>query len=164
MREGKLDRIASGALALLLVGRAIEPSRAHALEVTGGVQLGGVIIGSSPRFSVSPHVGASVTTEGGFLFALRDIASILPATDIHGAGIYNHTALAIGYAGNGVRVSAGPSLAIYSVAACGTLVNANGKRLCSRLSGFSPGLHAQIEYYFLGPLGLSASASVDWLT
>lgn len=140
-----------------IAGALAAPAPAAAFDLTGGVNAGGVLAGTRPRFAVSPHLGISWRTESGFLVALRDALSVLPATDAHGVGAYNHASSAVGYAWTTGRFSIGPALAIYSMPACGS-------EQCARLSGLSPGLHAQVDYYFLGSLGVSATATVDWLT
>lgn len=143
--------------ALALFGAVAAPTQARAFDLGVGVNGGVILIGTRPRFAVSPHVDIAWRTDAGFLLALRDVLSILPATDIHGAGAYNHASVAIGYAWKTGTFSLGPSLAVYSVAAC-------GPQWCDRLSGLAPGATAHLAYYLPGPFGVSASATLDWLT
>lgn len=144
-------------LAVCSLAALVTPRPAEAFELSGGVNVGGVLLGTRPRFAVSPHAGIAWRTEGGFLLALRDAFGILPAINERGIGVYNHTSVAIGYAWTSGRFSIGPSLAIYSAPAC-------GQEWCARLTGSSPGVVAQVDYYFHDPLGVSAITTVDWLT
>lgn len=131
--------------------------RAEAFEVSGGVSLGGVLAGSKPRFAVSPHAGITWRMESGFLIAVHEMLSILPAADEHGIGVYNRTSVMLGYATGIAHLSAGPSLSVYSMTAC------SAASLCGRVVGLSPGGYVQANLYFAGPLGVSVSAGVDWL-
>jgi hypothetical protein len=74
-----------------------------------------------------------------------------------GLGVYNHTTISIGYAWDNVELSAGPSLAIYSMASCGSF-------FCGRVAGLAPGANARADLFFTGPLGVSLSANVDWVS
>lgn len=139
-----------------LLGALVAQARAEAMDLSGGVNMGGVLIGTRPRFAVSPHAAISWRPADSFLLAIQDAVSVLPATDVHGVGVYNHTSIAIGYARRDGSLSIGPSVAIYSVPAC-------GRSLCARLKGASPGAMARVDYYFSGSFGVSASATVDWL-
>lgn len=133
------------------------PTPAEAFEVNGGVTLGGVVAGSKPRLAVTPQVGLLWRTESRFLFAVHEMFSILPATNKHGVGVYNRTSAVLGYAAENMNVSAGPSISIYSMPACNTVA------VCARVVGLSPGIHAQANVYFAGPLGVTVSAGVDWI-
>ena len=130
---------------------------ADALEFSAGVGAGATSVGTRPLFAVSPHAGVSVRTEGGFLLASHATLGILPAVGRHGVGVYGHASVALGYAWKSGRFSIGPSLAIYSVPAC-------GREWCDRLSGLAPGLGGRLDYYLVGPFGISVSTNVDWLT
>jgi len=130
--------------------------QAGATEASGGISLGRIQAGTVPRLAVSPHVGISWPQESGFLFAIDDLCSILPPINKDGMGVYNQISVAIGYAVKKGDFSAGPSLSIYSMPACGVT-------LCGRVVGVAPGGHAQTELYFAGPLGVSVSANVDWV-
>ncbi|MBK8259518.1 MAG: hypothetical protein IPK82_43530 [Polyangiaceae bacterium] len=130
---------------------------AAALDLSGGVHLGGVLIGTTPRFALSPRLGIAERTDWGFLLAFEEVASILPAFGVGGVGVYNHTSVAIGYAWKNGTFKIGPSLVVYSTPVCGLLQ-------CARLAGISPGLATHVDYYFSDSLGVAASATVDWLT
>jgi len=128
----------------------------EALELRGGVSLGVMLAGTQPRLAVSPHAGISWRTESGFLFAIHDSFSILPATNKDGVGVYNQTSADFGVAWDKGDFSVGPSLSIYSMPACGVA-------WCGRLVGLSPGGHAQTNVYFAGPFGVSVSANIAWI-
>jgi len=115
-----------------------------------------MVVGAVPRFAVSPHVGMSWRRESGFLFAFHDLCSILPTTKRLGVGVYNQTSAAIGYASEKFNLSAGPSISVYSMDACGAT-------LCGPVVGLAPGGHAQVNVYFAGRLGVSVRANVDWV-
>lgn len=132
------------------------PIPAGAFELSGGVSLGGFQIGTVPRIAVGPHVGISWPMKSDFIFAVHDLCSILPPFNNVEIGVYNKTSVAIGYALENANFSAGPSLSIYYVPACGLT-------LCGRVAGVAPGVHAQADVYFAGSLGVSVSASVDWV-
>ncbi|MEO7327429.1 MAG: hypothetical protein ABI193_02545 [Minicystis sp.] len=132
---------------------AVLPRSAEALEVSGGVSVGGIMAGVVPRFALSPHVGLSWRTESGFLFEVHELASILP---LRGVGVFSATSIAIGYASERATFSAGPSLAAYSMTACGDVV-------CGRLVGLAPGGHAAATFYFAGPLGVTINANATWV-
>src|SRR5262249_22271649 len=71
---------------------------AQALDLSGGVSVGGVVAGLKPRFAVTPHAALGWRTESGFLLAVQELFSILPAVNLHGAGVYSHTTTELGYA------------------------------------------------------------------
>ncbi|WP_272458770.1 hypothetical protein [Polyangium jinanense] len=90
------------------------------------------------------------------LLAVDEMCSILPSTNELGIGVYNHTSVAVGYASQQGNFSLGPSLSLYTMPACGVT-------LCGRVAGVAPGARAQADVYFVGPLGVSVSAAVDWV-
>lgn len=129
---------------------------AGAFELSGGVNIGGIVIGPAPRLAVSPHAALGWRTESGLLVAAHEMFSILPASDAHGVGVYSQTSADIGYAWENVNVSLGPSLALYSVPAC-------APKPCARVAGIAPGGHAQVSVYLASPFGVSIWGGVDWL-
>jgi hypothetical protein len=135
----------------------VAPTPAEALEITGGVNVGGFLAGAVPHLAVSPNAGISWSGDSGLMLAAHDALSILPPMNGTGLGVYNHTTIAIGYAGENLNFSAGPSLAIYSMASCGGF-------FCGRVAGLAPGANARADWFFSGPLGLSLSANVDWVS
>ena len=128
------------------------PAPAHALEFSGGVSVGGIQVGIEPRLAVSPFAGWLWRSEGDFRLDAHNMLSIVPGA---GVGIYDRTAVTLGYATKTTTVSLGPSLAIYSIPVCGAVI-------CDRVVGVAPGGRAQSDWYFAGPLGVSTSVHVDW--
>lgn len=134
----------------------VVPVSAEAFEISGGVNLGGILMGTEPRLAVSPQARIGWRAEGGFLFAVHDAFSIVPATNRLAVGVYNETSIAFGIASDNANFSVGPSLAVYSMPACGAT-------LCGRVVGLAPGGHVGLSVYFAGPLGVSVNASVSWV-
>ncbi|XXT17258.1 hypothetical protein WME94_44235 [Sorangium sp. So ce429] len=112
--------------------------------------------GTAARLAVGPHAGISWHITREVLFKVHDLCSVVPPIQIGGAGVYNHTSVAVGYAWKDGDLSAGPSAAIYFMPAC-------GNALCGRVAGMAVGGHAQTNVYVTGPLGVSVSANVDWV-
>jgi hypothetical protein len=129
---------------------------ADAYELSGGVSLGGILVGTVPRLTVSPHGGFSWSREGGFLFAVHDVCNLVPGTGMLGFGVYNQTSASVGYVSKQFDLSLGPSLSVYSLPACGAT-------LCGRVVGLAPGGRVETNLYFAGALGVSASGSLDWV-
>jgi hypothetical protein len=134
----------------------VAPSSAQALEVSGGVSVGGILAGMKPRLAVSPHLAVAWITERRLLFAVQETPSILPAINDHGPGIYNQITAVVGYGWRDYNLSMGPAFSIYSIPACDAST-------CRRVVGLSAGGHAQFDAYLTGPLGLSASVNLDWI-
>ncbi|MEO7327975.1 MAG: hypothetical protein ABI193_05320 [Minicystis sp.] len=132
------------------------PASARALELAVGVSVGGILAGTALRPAVSPHAGISWRTEGGFLFSVHELLSILPPINKDGAGVYSYTSCALGYASDDWSVDVGPSLSIYSMSACGVA-------FCGRIAGISPGGYAQATVYLTGPIGVALSANLGWV-
>lgn len=139
-----------------LVVFVIVPKPARALELNGGVSLGGFLVGTVPRLAVSPYAGLSWRRESGLLFAVHDLFSVLSPNNQGGIGIYNQTTIAIGYASKDVNFSAGPSFSFYSMTACGAA-------LCGMVTGLAPGGQAQANAFFSGRLGVSVSGYMSWV-
>jgi len=129
---------------------------AQAFEISGGVGVGGLLVGTDPRLAVSPHVGIAWRMESGLLLAAQDVFSIVPATDPGGVGVYNQTSIALGYASESANFAVGPSLSIFSIPACGAM-------WCARVVGLAPGGHVSVNACFAGPLGVSVNGNVDWV-
>jgi hypothetical protein len=147
------ERRIAGAVLFILV---VVPRPAGALELSGGMSLGGFLVGTIPRFAVSPNAGISWPKDSGFKVAVHDAFNLLPPINQSRLGVYNQTAISLGYATENGSFSAGPSLSIYSIPACGVI-------LCGRVAGVAPGGNARASLYFDGPLGVSVSASVEWI-
>lgn len=128
----------------------------RALEIHGGVSVGGILIGSEPRLAVTPHASLSWRLMSGLALSVHDQVNILPAANKIGVGVYNHTSVTLGYAWDAGSLSIGPALSIYSVPVCSA-------SLCGRVVGVGPGGFAQVLVYVSGPLGVSVSANLDWL-
>lgn len=147
----KIPSAAVFALVLVVV-----PTKVEASEMSAGVSLGWIQAGTAQRLAVGPHAGISWHIDRDLLFIVRDLCSLVPPIQIGGAGVYNHTSVAIGYAWKSGDVSAGPSAAIYLMPAC-------GDTLCGRIAGTAVGGHAQTNAYVAEPFGVSVSADVDWI-
>jgi hypothetical protein len=130
----------------------LAPASAGAFEVSGGVSVGGIQVGTEPRLAVSGFAGLHWRIEGSFLLKGHTMFSILPGPRV---GFYDRTAAALGYAWKTVNVGLGPSLSIYSMPVCGVVI-------CNHVAGIAPGGHAEAEWFFSDPLGVSVSANVDW--
>lgn len=140
----------------VLVMFVVVPRPAGALELSGGVNLGGFLVGTVPRLAVSPNAGLSWPIYCGFNVTVHDALNMLPPINQTRLGTYNQTTISLGYASDNGSLSAGPSLSIYSIPACGVT-------WCGRVAGVAPGGNARASLYFDGPLGVSLSASVEWI-
>ncbi|WP_437598877.1 hypothetical protein [Sorangium sp. So ce590] len=142
-----------GKIGLLYLGAlVVVPAPAQALEFNGGVSVGGIQVGIEPKIAVSPFAAWLWRREGDFRLEVHNMLSIVPGA---GVGVYDRTAVTLGYATKTTTVSLGPSLAIYSMPVCGAVI-------CDRVVGVAPGGRAQSDWYFAGPLGVSTSVHVDW--
>jgi hypothetical protein len=150
-----LDAARTSAWAVLVVLLVVS-TPAMAFELNSGVNMGGALAGTIPRFAVSPSVGISWRTDSGLMFGFHGLFCILPPIDKVAVGVYNQTAASIGYASKEISISAGPSFSVYSMPAC-------GPALCGRVTGLAPGAHAQVTRYIAGPWGVSVIANVDWI-
>jgi len=146
-----------GALAVLL---ACARARADpSVELSGATGFGVLAAGiTQGRFAISPSASLSVRWKRGF-FVARDTVSFLGATGGR-FGINNEITLGGGLFWASVNVSAGLSLAAYSLPIC-------GPRLCGRVHGLSPGASARLDLFgpFLsGGLGVSLDCAAAWIT
>ncbi len=140
--------------ACVLIGVSLP---AEAFEVNGGISVGGVMAGTAPHLAVTAHASISWRSGGGFSWGVREMISVLPPTRKDGAGVYEQTAGMIGYTSRAFAFSAGPSLSILYVPACGAT-------LCGRLAAITPlGGHVQASWYFSERVGISAHATLDWI-
>ena len=130
---------------------------ASALEGNSGVGVGGLMAGARPHLAVSPHAAIGLRLESGFTFRLDDTVSILLATNKDGVGLHNRAAGLLGYTTETLGLQIGPSVSFFSMAVC------NAAAWCGRVSGISAGASLQINYYFLGSLGISLCAGGDWI-
>ncbi|WP_437665647.1 hypothetical protein [Sorangium sp. So ce1182] len=147
-------QISSSAVFALLL--SVVPTQADASELSAGIGFGGIQAGTVTHLAVSPHAGISWRINGNILLNVHDLLSVVPPIQIGGAGVYNSTIVALGYGWKNVDLSAGPSVAIYFMPACGST-------LCGHVAGMAAGVHAQTNAYIAGALGVSVSANVDWI-
>lgn len=147
-------RVAPAAMLALVIG--VASTQVEASELSAGVSLGWIQAGTAPRLAVGPHAGISWHIKKNLLLKLHDLCSLVPPIQVGGAGVYNHTSVSLGYSWKDGDVGAGPSVAIYFMPAC-------GNTLCGQVAGMAVGGHAQASAYVMGPLGISASANVDWI-
>ncbi|WP_437324466.1 hypothetical protein [Sorangium sp. So ce381] len=153
MRTTGRQSASSAVFALLL---SVVPTQADASELSAGISFGGIQAGTVTHLAVSPHAGISWRINGNILFNVHDLLSVVPPIQIGGAGVYNSTIAALGYGWKNGDFSAGPSVAIYFMPACGS-------SLCGHVAGMAVGAHAQTNAYVAGPLGVSVSVNVDWV-
>jgi hypothetical protein len=117
------------------------------------------VAGVTPgRFSISPSGSLSVRGERGF-FVARDTVSFLGATGGR-LGINNEASLGGGLFWERVNVSAGLSLAAFSLPIC-------GPRLCGQMRGLVPGASVRLDLfgpYLSGGLGVSVDCAGAWIT
>lgn len=142
-------------ITLLFSGRVGAEPR---VEFSGGTGFGVLAAGITPgRFAISPSAGLSIRSERWF-FVARDTVSFLGATGGR-FGINNETTLGGGLLWESVDVSAGLSLAEFSMPICGA-------RLCGQMRGISPGASARLDIfgpYLSGGLGISVDCAGLWI-
>lgn len=148
----KVSRAPRAYFMLVACALIASPVAAQAFQINGGISVGGIQIGTEPTLAVSPFVGVRWRNEQGFLLELQNIFSILPGRRI---GVHDQTSATLGYAWNTGSFSLGPSLSFYSMFACVSVI-------CLRVEGGAPGGHAQADWYFAEPLGVSVTANVAW--
>jgi hypothetical protein len=129
------------------------------VEVSGATGFGVLAAGvTSGRFAISPSASLSVRGERAF-FVARSTVSFLGATGGR-FGITNETTLGGGLFWELVNVSAGLSLAAYSLPIC-------GPRLCGQTRGLAPGASVRLDLfgpYLSGGLGVSVDCALAWIT
>jgi hypothetical protein len=129
------------------------------VELSGATGFGVLAAGvTSGRFALSPSASFSVRDERWF-FVVRDTASFLGATGGR-FGITNETTLGGGLFWERVNLSAGLSLAAYSLPLCGAW-------LCGQVRGLAPGAGVRLDLfspYLSGGLGLAVDCAGTWIT
>ena len=129
------------------------------IEPSGSTGFGALVAGvTSARFAIGPSASVGLRGEGWF-FVARDTASFLGATGGR-SGINNETTLGVGFSGELVNVSAGLSLAEFSLPIC-------GPRLCGQMRGLAPGADVRLDLfgpYLSGSLGISIDCAGTWFT
>lgn len=154
-RATKRSRAHRAGALLLPVAVYLSPADARAFDLNFGISAGGILAGVNPRLAISPHASISWTLDGGLTLSAGNMLSVIPP--FRGpVGVYDATNASVGYAIKDARFMLGPSLTIYSIPACGA-------RVCGPVIGIAPGGRAQADYYLTGPLGVSITASVDWI-
>lgn len=129
---------------------------ARSFELSGGVSLGGVLAGTVPRLAVSPHAAISWPMSTGFTAGAHLVLGILPPLNQGALGVYGQTAAVLGYASEKRSFSVGPSFSAYSMWTCSAT-------LCGRAVGVAPGGHALVNVYLYERVGVSVSATFDWI-
>jgi hypothetical protein len=147
-------------VALLALGLRSPPAHADGgIELSGLTGFGVFIAGVTPaRFSVSPGASFSVRGESGF-FVVRDTVSFLGAGGGR-FGIDNDTTIGGGVFWESVNLSAGLSLAAYSLPVC-------GPKLCAQVRGVAPGVDVRLDVfgpYLSGAFGVSLDCAVTLIT
>jgi hypothetical protein len=146
-------------LITLLFGGCARARADPQVELSGATGFGVLVAGiTSGRFAISPSASLSVRGARGF-FVARDTVSFLGATGGR-FGINNETTLGGGLFWERVNVSAGLSLAVFSLPIC-------GPRLCGQMHGIVPGGSVRLDLFgpFLsGGLGVSIDCAAAWIT
>ena len=129
------------------------------VELSGAAGFGAFVAGVTPgRLVISPSASFSVRDERWF-FVARNTASFLGANGGR-FGINNETTLGGGRFWDLVNVSAGLSLAAYSLPICGAL-------RCGQVYGLAPGAGARLDLfgpYLSGSLGVTVDCAGIWIT
>lgn len=86
---------AAATFAFLLV---LAPAEAGASELSAGISLGWIQVGTVPLLMVAPHAGIGWHVERELLFAVHDLCGILPPIQEDRFGVYNQASVAVGYA------------------------------------------------------------------
>jgi hypothetical protein len=153
-----IDCLSIFSITLLFAGGA-EARADSSVEVSGAAGFGVFAAGvTSARFAISPSASVSLRGEGWF-FVARDTASFLGATGDR-FGLNNETTLGAGLFGELMNVSAGLSLAEFSLPIC-------GPRLCGQMRGLAPGADVRLDLfgpYLSGSLGISIDCAGSWIT
>jgi hypothetical protein len=146
-------------LITLLFGGCPRARADPSVELSGATGFGVHVAGVTPgRFAVNPSASVSVRGERWF-FVARDTVSLLGATGGR-FGFNNETTLGGGLFRELLNVSAGLSLAAYSLPLCGPL-------LCGQVRGFAPGVSARLDLfgpYLEGGLGVTVDCAGTWIT
>ena len=128
------------------------------VELSGATGFGVLVAGvTSGRFAISPSASVSVRGEHGF-FVARDTVSFLGANG-GPFGIDNEIILGGGHSWELVNVSAGLSLAAFSLPIC-------GPQRCGQMRGLAPGANARVDVfgpYLSEALGVSIECGGAWI-
>ena len=145
------------AAALFALPAGAEPR----FQLSTSVGLGAFAAGAGPpRFAVVPAGSFLLLLGERWLLRLDDAVTLLGATGGR-FGVENATTLSFGARWEAVNVSAGLSLAEYSLPLCGA-------RWCATVRRLSPGADARLDVFLpsllRGALGLSANCGTLWIT
>jgi hypothetical protein len=129
-------------------------------QFSASVGLGEFSAGAGPpRFAVVPTGSFLLLRGERWLLRCDDAVTLLGATGGR-FGAANATTLSFGAWWEAVNVSAGLSLAEYSLPLCGA-------RWCGQVRGLAPGVDARLDIFrpevLRGALGLSASCGTLWI-
>lgn len=155
MRYGvKLATLGAAALCALPAGA--DPG----FQVSASAGFGPFAAGVGPaRFAVVPTASLLVNRGERWLFRCDDAVTLLGAEGGR-FGVTNTTTLSFGARWESINVSAGLSLAEYSLPLCRA-------RWCSTMRGLAPGLDGRIDAFLpslvRGALGLSANCGTLWM-
>jgi hypothetical protein len=157
MTSKKLRATAPALLAFALLS---PPAHADTtMELSGSADLGALVVGVTPaRFAISPSGSFSLRGERAF-FVARETLSFLGANGGR-FGINGETTAGGGIFWENVNVSAGLSLAGYSLPICGVL-------LCGQVRGIAPGASLRADVfgpYLSGAFGISLDCAGLWIT
>ncbi len=143
----------------LLLGECPQARADPGVELSGATGFGALVAGVTPgRFAISPSVSVSVRSDPWF-FVARDTLLFLGATGGR-FGINNETTLGGGLFWEQVNVSAGLSLAEYSLPLC-------GPQRCGLVRGLAPGAGVRLDLfgsYLTGALGVAVDCAGTWIT
>jgi hypothetical protein len=146
---------------VLTVGLFALSARAdQEFQLSASVGLGPFSAGAGPpRFAVVPTGSFLLLRGEHWLLRCDDALTLLGATGGR-FGVANATTLSFGAWWEEVNVSAGLSLAEYSLPLCGA-------DWCSTVRGLAPGVDARLDAFLpgvlRGALGLSASCGTFWM-
>jgi hypothetical protein len=129
-------------------------------QLSASVGLGEFSAGAGPpRFTVVPTGSFLLLRRERWLLRCDDAVTLLGATGGR-FGAVNATTLSFGARWEAGNVSAGLSVAEYSLPLCGA-------RWCSQVRGLAPGVDARLDIFrpevLRGALGLSASCGTLWI-
>jgi hypothetical protein len=145
--------LALGAASLFALPAGADPR----FELSASMGLGAFVAGAGPpRFAVVPAGSFLLLLGERWLLRLDDAVTLLGATGGR-FGVENATTLSFGARWEAVNVSAGLSLAEYSLPLCGA-------RRCATVRGLAPGADARVDVFLpsllRGALGIEASCGM----
>lgn len=127
-----------------------------ALDVSGGLAGGGVLVGTVPIWAINAEARGAWPLDAGWFAGGRLGVTLLPAFNSLGLGLQARSSGNVGYAGKSVDMDVGPSLVGYSMPAC-------GQTHCGRIVGIAPGVQLRVAWYLWPRVGISANLNADWI-